>query len=122
MSEVKKQSRITPGRAAVYIVLGLFVLWFVIPIAFIMYRLSVYDPIAKQIAKEAKVEFPTADFTGIAAYDHDVIYFNVISGHETLDREALKNWLRSKRAEKKLGAKIVSRYPNEDHIHKPIDP
>ena len=81
------------------------------PLILTMYRTTHYTPIARQMAKEAQAEFPKASFQGSYGSQTHLIRITVIYDSE-LDVDALKSWLRAKRAEKKIGASISVMLPN----------
>ena len=92
------------------------------PLILTIYRTTHYTPIARQMAKEAQAEFPKASFQGSYGSQTHSIRITVIYDSE-LDVDALKSWLRAKRAEKKIAAKITLMFPGKNQDQDvPINP
>ena len=123
MSSPKKR-RDMPARIVTWLCVAVIVSYVgstIGTVIFKMVRINKNAPIAKQVAEEAQVAFPTATFSGSTGYQENRIRITIVTGFETLDLEELKNWLRAKRAEKKFSAKITLMYP-KDYQDVPIDP
>ena len=108
------------SRLIVAILVAFVMIGFVIPLIVIQFRLARNTPLAKELAAELQQTFPTAEFRGGAPYERDEIHISVERGLETIDREAVKTWLRVKRVEKRIGAKIWISFG--DDKREPLDP
>jgi hypothetical protein len=81
------------------------------PLISIQLRLWRNGAIAAQLVESLRVRFPGAEFRGIASYEREVIYIQVLGGLRMESRSEVEQLLRGFKSEQRIAPEIWLEFP-----------